>query len=68
MPVLMMTGQHDRLAPPSEIRAVSERIFDAAKTPDVRFEVIAGVGHVCNVEGAEAYNRHLHDFVARFVP
>ncbi len=65
MPVLMMTGEHDRLAPPSEIRSVAERIFDASKTPDVRFEVIAGVGHVCNVEGADAYTRHLQDFVAR---
>jgi pimeloyl-ACP methyl ester carboxylesterase len=65
MPVLMMTGEYDRLAPPAEIRGVAERIFDAAKIPDVRFEVIAGVGHVCNVEGAEVYTRHLHDFVAR---
>jgi pimeloyl-ACP methyl ester carboxylesterase len=68
MPVLMMTGEHDRLAPPSEIRSVAERIFDASRTPDVRFEVIAGVGHVCNVEGAEAYTRHLQDFVARVAP
>ena len=59
-----MTGEFDRLAPPAEIRNVAERIFDASKTPDVRFEVIAGVGHVCNVEGADAYTRHLHDFVA----
>lgn len=65
MPVLMMTGEHDRLAPPAEIRGVAERIFDAAPTPDVRFEVIPGVGHVCNVEGAERYTRHLHDFVTR---
>ncbi|GLS86789.1 hypothetical protein GCM10010873_17630 [Cypionkella aquatica] len=68
MPVLMMTGAYDRLAPPAEIRSVAERIFDAAKNPDLRFEVIAGVGHVCNVEGAEVFTRHLHDFVARFVP
>jgi pimeloyl-ACP methyl ester carboxylesterase len=65
MPVLMMTGEFDRLAPPAEIRGVAERIFDASDTPDVRFEVIAGVGHVCNVEGADAYTRHLSDFVAR---
>lgn len=65
MPVLMMTGEFDRLAPPAEIRGVAERIFDASKTPDVQFEVIPGVGHVCNVEGAEAYTRHLQRFVAR---
>ena len=54
-----------RLAPPEEIRTVADRIFDSAPHPDVRFEVIAGVGHVCNVEGADQYNRHLSDFVAK---
>jgi pimeloyl-ACP methyl ester carboxylesterase len=67
MPVLMMTGEFDRLAPPAEIRSVAERIFDAAKIPDVQFEMIAGVGHVCNIEGDDAYSRHLDSFVARIV-
>lgn len=70
MPVLMMTGEHDRLAPPSEIRAVAGRILDAAPQmqngrPDVRYETLAGVGHVCNVEGPEAYNAALIPFLAR---
>ncbi len=65
MPVLMMTGEFDRLAPPDEIRRVAARILDASPTPDVRFEVIAGAGHVCNVEAADQYNRHLTDFVTR---
>ena len=64
MPVLMMTGEHDRLAPPSEIRAVAGRIWDSARRPDVRFEVIAGAGHVCNLEQPDAYARHLTDFLA----
>lgn len=63
MPVLMMTGAHDRLAPPSEIRGVAGRIWDSAKRPDVRFEVIAGAGHVCNVEAPADYNRHLATFL-----
>lgn len=63
MPVLMMTGEHDRLAPPAEIRAVAGRIWDSAPRPDVRFEVIPGAGHVCNVEAPDAYNRHLTDFL-----
>jgi pimeloyl-ACP methyl ester carboxylesterase len=29
----------------------------------VRFEVIPGAGHVCNVEAPEVYNRHLLDFI-----
>lgn len=65
MPVLMMTGEYDRLAPPVEIRSVAERICDASTSPDVRFEIIADVGHVCNVEGAAAYNRYLTEFVTR---
>jgi pimeloyl-ACP methyl ester carboxylesterase len=63
MPVLMMTGDHDRLAPPAEIRGVAGRIWDAAPRPMVRFEVIPGAGHVCNVEAPEVYNRHLLDFI-----
>jgi pimeloyl-ACP methyl ester carboxylesterase len=65
MPVLMMTGEHDRLAPPAEIRGVAGRIWDAAPRPDVRFEVIAGAGHVCNLEQPAAYNRPLLDLLAR---
>ena len=65
MPVLMMTGQHDRLAPPAEIRAVAGRIWDQAPRPDVRFEVIPNAGHVCNVEQPAAYSRILTEFLRR---
>jgi pimeloyl-ACP methyl ester carboxylesterase len=65
MPVLMMTGEHDRLAPPSEIRAVAGRIWDANPRADVQYETLAGVGHVCNVEGPQAYNAALIPFLAR---
>ena len=73
MPVLLMTGEHDRLAPPSEIRAVAGRILDAAPQmqnarPDVQYETIPGVGHVCNVEGAAAYTAALIPFLARLIP
>lgn len=65
MPVLLMTGAHDRLAPPAEIRGVAGRIWDAAPRPDVRFEVIEDAGHVCNVEQPATYSRHLCDFLGR---
>lgn len=68
MPVLLMTGEHDRLAPPDEIRAVAGRILDLAAHPDVRFEKIKGAGHVCNVEKPEAYNRPLVEFLAKVIP
>lgn len=65
MPVLLMTGEFDRLAPPAEIRGIAGRIWDAAPRPDVRFEVIAGAGHVCNVEQPAAYNLPLLDLLGR---
>lgn len=65
MPVLLMTGEHDRLAPPREIKHVAKRIWDASPRPDVRFETIAGAGHVCNVEQPDTYNAILTDFLAR---
>jgi pimeloyl-ACP methyl ester carboxylesterase len=65
MPVLMMTGQHDRLAPPAEIRGVAGRIVDAAPLADVRFEVIAQAGHVCNVENPDGYTAALTAFLQR---
>lgn len=67
MPVLMMTGEHDSLAPPAEIRTVAGRIHDQAPNPDVQFEVIEGAGHVCNVEAPDAYNAHLLPFIKRLV-
>lgn len=70
MPVLMMTGEHDRLAPPGEIRAVADTIVAALNArgdvlPDVQFEVIDDAGHVCNLERPQAYNRLLQTFLAR---
>jgi pimeloyl-ACP methyl ester carboxylesterase len=44
---------------------VAGRIWDSAPQPDVRFEVIADAGHVCNVEQPEAYSRTLIDFLRR---
>lgn len=67
MPVLMMTGRHDRLASPDEIRGVAGRIVAAAPRAFVRFEVIEDAGHVCNVERPEAYNRVLCAFLSEVV-
>ncbi|WP_137931578.1 alpha/beta fold hydrolase [Mesorhizobium comanense] len=64
MPVLMMTGEHDRLAPPTEIRGVAERILAQAARPNVRYETIADAGHVCNLEQPDAYNRILLEFLS----
>lgn len=65
MPVLLMTGAHDRLAPPPEIRAVALRIHAASPHPDVRFEAIKDAGHVCNLENPAAFNAALAEFARR---
>ncbi len=65
MPVLMMTGEYDRLAAPDEIRGVATRIHADAALPDIRYETIRDAGHVCNVEQPEAYNRILLDFLGK---
>ena len=65
MPVLIMTGEYDRLAPPTEIAAVAARIYATVKAPDVRFEIIKGAGHVCNLEDGSAFNAPLFEFLRR---
>ena len=67
MPVLMMTGEHDRLAPPAEIRSVALRI---AANPHayVQYETIPAAGHVCNIEHPTQYNLHLLTFLQRIAP
>ena len=62
---MMITGEHDRLAPPDEIARVAGRIYDGVDRPDVRFEMLHGAGHVCNVEKPAAYNALLSDFLKR---
>jgi len=68
-PVLLITGEHDRLAPPDEIRQVSLRIYndktDAGALPDVCFEIIEGAGHLCNIEKPVQFNHLLTQFLNR---
>ncbi len=67
-PVLLMTGSYDRLAPPSEIRQVAERMYDSAAEPDVRFEEVSGAGHVCNLDQPDRFNATLLEFLGRVLP
>ena len=67
VPTLVMTGEHDALAPPQELKAISNRILDMSPIPDVRFEKIGGAGHVCNLEQPEAFNAPLQALVRRVV-
>ncbi len=63
MPVLFVTGEHDRLASPTEIRNVAERVHAAVALPNVRFEKLPSAGHVCNIEAPAAYNALLQNFL-----
>ncbi len=68
-PVLLMTGEHDKLAPPAEIRQISLRVFgeitSTGKLPDICFEVIEGAGHLCNLENSAEFNHQLTAFLGR---
>lgn len=65
MPVLMMTGEFDRLAPAAEIRSVANRILNASSKPDVRFECLSNAGHVCNLEASAAFNEPMLELIRR---
>lgn len=80
-PVLLMTGEHDKLAPPAEIEQVAKRMHKAisqkatshkAKLENidgafVQYEMIADAGHVCNLENPGQLNNHLRSFLSRIV-
>ena len=63
MPVLFVTGEHDKLAPPAEIGSVCNRVRSATQNKNVEMEIIAGAGHVCNLEAPVAYNVLLKTFL-----
>jgi len=67
VPVLLMTGDADKLAPPEELNQVAQRIYHASANPDVRFECLPRTGHVCNLESPDAYNAPLLELIRRVV-
>lgn len=68
MPVMLMTGAHDKLAPPAEIQNVARRIWRQSPEPNVRFEVLQNAGHVCNVEAPERFDALLAAFCRMIDP
>lgn len=57
VPALVLAGEEDELAPPSDARAMAEAV------PEGRLEVIPEAGHLIAVEQPEAFN----EAVARFL-
>ena len=66
-PVLLITGEHDRLASPAEIKSVADRMRAASGAQAVQFEIIADAGHVCNLEQPQLYNTVLVQFLQGIV-
>ena len=61
-PTLVVVGEHDAETPP----AYSEAL--AAGIPDARLEIVAGAGHLTNLEQPEAVNRLLAGFLPTTFP
>jgi 3-oxoadipate enol-lactonase len=57
VPTLIVVGEEDTLTPPHEAQAMHERIRGS------RLEVIAGAGHICNLERPAAFTHVLSEFV-----
>jgi pimeloyl-ACP methyl ester carboxylesterase len=56
LPTLVLVGSDDALTPPSAAEAMAARI------PGARLEVLAGAGHVSNLEAPEAFTGALRRF------
>lgn len=59
-PTLLMFGELDQLVTPAAGRQVH------ALMPHAEYLVVAGVGHLINIEAAEAFNRAVLDFISRY--
>jgi 3-oxoadipate enol-lactonase len=57
LPVLVVVGEADRVAPPAHARAM------AAAIPGARLVELAGAGHISNIEAPDAFNAALDDFL-----
>ncbi|MGL6108910.1 MAG: alpha/beta fold hydrolase [Rubrivivax sp.] len=61
VPLLLVTGDEDGVAPPQAVRALAERFHSASST---RVEVLPRCGHWTPVERPEECQRELRDFLA----
>ena len=59
MCALVLCGQHDGIAPPSEMRQI------ATALPNARFVEIAAAGHMAPLEQPEAVNAAIKKFLTQ---
>ncbi len=57
-PTLVLTGEHDVMAPPAVASALADSIRGA------RFEVIPDAGHLSNIEQPDRFNAAIRNFLA----
>jgi pimeloyl-ACP methyl ester carboxylesterase len=57
-PTLVIVGAEDKLTPPSEAEKMSQKLRNA------RLEVIAGAGHLSNIEQPDDFNSLIEGFLA----
>ena len=62
VPVLVVCGAEDAVTPPEEMRAMAARI------PGARFSVVAGAGHLSNLEQPAAFGELLAGFLDEAYP
>jgi 3-oxoadipate enol-lactonase len=58
VPVLVIVGEDDLLTPPDESRSMARQL------PNARLHVIAGAGHMSNMEALDEFNRALLEWTA----
>jgi 3-oxoadipate enol-lactonase len=59
VPTVILVGEHDVVTPPAAARAMHERIIGS------QMFSIPDAAHMSNLENPAAFNRHLHEFLAR---
>jgi 3-oxoadipate enol-lactonase len=57
VPTLVITGEHDPIAPPAMAQAMAQAI------PGARYVELAGAGHISNIEAPDAFNAAVRAFV-----
>jgi 3-oxoadipate enol-lactonase len=59
VPTLLLTGDHDRLAPPPVSQDMADRIAGS------EISIVPDCGHLSNIERPDEFNRIVRDFISR---
>jgi 3-oxoadipate enol-lactonase len=59
VPTLVITGDEDALIPVEESRQMAKAV------PGATLVIVAGAGHLANLEQPDAFNQALHQFLTK---